>query len=325
MRASVGAFMSNRILADPLISLGYVGSSLDRISEQRGDAALIAKAMAHKDARVHALAGDIILLKKRGETLNALLSPAEARLLGDPIESVLIGLKGEAAHTGIAISPETAARAKESGEFAAIDLRSVAVQGLANEHLPSLATAKSLLIWNEKHRFCSNCGTETKSTQAGWRRECLSCGAHHFPRTDPCVIMLAVDNDRCLLGRSPRFLPNMWSCLAGFVEPGESFEEAVRREMFEESGLKIGRVSYFASQPWPFPMSVMIGFHAEAKTTELNIDWKELDGARWFSRDEVKLMLAGKHPDGLFTPPPVAIAHHIIRAYAEKGAGVLGS
>jgi NAD+ diphosphatase len=313
----------NEVLTEPLISLGYVGSTLDRIAEQRGNTALIMKAMAHADARVHALAGDVILLKRRGEKLDALLSPAEARSLGDPIESVLIGLKGEAAHTGISVSPETAARAKASGEFAAIDLRSVAVQGLANEHLPSLATAKALLMWHAQHGFCAKCGAKTKIEQAGWRRDCGNCGAAHFPRTDPCVIMLAVDHDRCLLGRSPRFLPSMWSCLAGFVEPGESFEEAVRRETFEESGLRIGRVSYFASQPWPFPMSVMIGFHAEAETTELNIDWKELDGARWFARDEVKLMLAGKHPDGLFTPPPVAIAHHIIRAFAERGSRVL--
>ncbi len=313
----------NEILTEPLISLGYVGSTLDRIAEQRGNTALIMKAMAHADARIHALAGDVILLKKRGEKLDALLSPAEARSLGDPIESVLIGLKGEAAHTGISVSPETAERAKAGGEFAAIDLRSVAVQGLANEHLPSLATAKALLMWHAQHGFCAKCGAKTKIEQAGWRRDCGNCGATHFPRTDPCVIMLAIDNDRCLLGRSPRFLPNMWSCLAGFVEPGESFEEAVRRETFEESGLKIGRVSYFASQPWPFPMSVMIGFHAEAKTTELNIDWKELEGARWFARDEVKLMLAGKHPDGLFVPPPIAIAHHIIRAFAEKGSRVL--
>ncbi len=313
----------NEILTEPLISLGYVGSTLDRIAEQRGNTALIMKAMAHADARIHALAGDVILLKKRGEKLDALLSPAEARSLGDPIESVLIGLKGEAAHTGISVSPETAERAKAGGESAAIDLRSVAVQGLANEHLPSLATAKALLMWHAQHGFCAKCGAKTKIEQAGWRRDCGNCGATHFPRTDPCVIMLAIDNDRCLLGRSPRFLPNMWSCLAGFVEPGESFEEAVRRETFEESGLKIGRVSYFASQPWPFPMSVMIGFHAEAKTTELNIDWKELEGARWFARDEVKLMLAGKHPDGLFVPPPIAIAHHIIRAFAEKGSRVL--
>jgi NAD+ diphosphatase len=315
--------MPNKILTNPPISLGYIGSKLDRISEQRRDTALIAKAMSHPGAGVHAFAGDIILLKKRGEKLDPLLSPAETRTLGEPVETMLIGLAGDAARTGITISAETAERAKTSGDYVLIDLRSIAVQGLADEHLPALATAKAVLLWHAKHRFCSNCGAETRSVEAGWRRDCPNCGVHHFPRTDPCVIMLAIDNDRCLLGRSPRFLPNMWSCLAGFVEPGESFEEAVRRETFEEAGIEIGRVSYFTSQPWPFPMSIMVGFHAEAKSTDLNIDWKELDGARWFSREEVRLMLANKHPDGLFTPPSVAVAHHIIRAFAENGAGVL--
>jgi NAD+ diphosphatase len=116
----------------------------------------------------------------------------------------------------------------------------------------------------------------------------------------------------------------MWSCLAGFVEPGESFEEAVKRETFEEAGIKTGRVSYFTSQPWPFPMSVMIGFYAEAKSVELHIDEKELEGARWFERDELKLIFSGEHPDGIIAPPKVAIAHHIIRGFMEKGVGVLG-
>jgi NAD+ diphosphatase len=315
----------NKILTEPLISLGYVGSQLDRISEQRDDDALIAKAAAHPAAGIYAIASDAILLKKRGERLDPLLSPSEIHALGQPIETVLLGLAGEAARSAISVCNENVELVKASGEFAAVDLRSIAVQGLANEHLPELATAKALLAWHARHRFCANCGAETKSSEAGWRRDCRQCGATHFPRTDPCVIMLAIDGERCLLGRSPRFLPNMWSCLAGFVEPGESFEEAVRRETFEESGIKTGRISYFASQPWPFPMSIMVGFHAEAKSTELKIDWNELEGARWFSRDEVKLMLAGQHRDGLFAPPPIAIAHHIIRAYAEKGAGVLGA
>jgi len=317
--------MSDRTLTEPLASLGYIGSTLDRISEQRGDTALIEKARAHADAGFYALAGENFLLRKRGEALDIFLSPGEASELGEPIETVFVGLAGNAARTGISISPDAAERAKESGEYAVIDLRSIAVQGLARDHLPALASAKAVLLWHARHRFCSNCGTETKSVEAGWRRDCPNCGTHHFPRTDPCVIMLAVDGERCLLGRSPRFLPNMWSCLAGFVEPGESFEEAVRRETFEEAGIRLGRVAYFASQPWPFPMSIMVGFHAEAKSVDLDIDWKELEGARWFPRDEVKLMFEGRHPDGLFTPPPIAIAHHIIRAFAEKGAKVLES
>jgi len=317
--------MSNRFLLDPLSSLGYVGSTLHRVSEKRGDAAFVQAAQNDPGAGIYALSGDVILLAKHGDTLDPLLTPAEAHRLGTPIETALIGLAGKAARTAISISREDAERAKERGDFLVIDLRSIAVQGLAPDHLSPLAAAKALLIWHATHRHCSKCGVETKNTEAGWRRDCPRCGTHHFPRTDPCVIMLAIDGENCLLGRQSRFPPGMWSCLAGFVEPGESFEEAVRREMFEEAGIKIGRVSYFASQPWPFPMSVMIGFHAEAQTTDLHLDMNELEGGRWASREEVSLMLHGKHPDHIFAPPPIAIAHHLIRDFIERGEKVLVS
>jgi NAD+ diphosphatase len=134
--------------------------------------------------------------------------------------------------------------------------------------------------------------------------------------------MLAISGERCVLGRSRRFAPTMWSCLAGFVEPGETIEEAVRREVLEEVGIGCGRVRYFASQPWPFPSSMMIGCHAEALDDKLVIDREELEDARWFDREELAAMLARRHPQGLTTPPPVAIAHHIIRSFVEDGADV---
>jgi NAD+ diphosphatase len=140
----------------------------------------------------------------------------------------------------------------------------------------------------------------------------------HFPRTDPVVIMLAIDGDRCLMGRAGRFVANMWSCLAGFIEPGESIEEAARRETLEEAGIVCGRVKYFASQPWPFPMSLMIGCHAQATSTEITVDREELEDARWFTRDEVVQMFRGEHPEQISIPPPIAIAHHIIRAWVES-------
>ena len=155
------------------------------------------------------------------------------------------------------------------------------------------------------------------SSQGGWRRDCPACRAQHFPRTDPVVIMLPVAGERCVLGRSHRFQPGMWSCLAGFVEPGEAIEDAVRRETREEAGILCGRVSYFASQPWPFPTSLMIGCHAEAMSRDIVVDRAELDDARWFDREEVATMLLRRHPDGLTTPPTVAIAYHIIRAWVE--------
>ena len=204
------------------------------------------------------------------------------------------------------------------------DLRSIATTRLvAPEHVPPLAEAKSLLGWHARHRFCANCGAPTRDSHAGWRRDCPACGAEHFPRTDPVVIMLAVDGERCLLGRQARFAKGMWSCLAGFVEPGETIEEAVRRETREEAGIVCGRVAYFASQPWPFPMSLMIGCHARALTTDLIVDHAELEDARWFARDEVAAMMLRRHPDGLVLTHPFAIAHHIVRAWLECDGSIV--
>ena len=308
----------------PWPPLGYVGSALDRAAERRNDAAFIAAAERHGNAGVYAVSGEVVVLARRGEMLDPLFSPAEANRLGAAQEKVFIGHAKGAARPGISLARETTEALKARGDLLVLDLRSIAIQGLAAEHLPALAAVKALLAWHATHRFCAKCGAETKSAEAGWRRDCTACGAHHFPRTDPCVIMLAIDGERCLLGRQSRFPPGMWSCLAGFVEPGETFEEAVRREMFEEAGIRTGRVAYYASQPWPFPMSVMIGFHAEAKTTDLNIDRNELEGARWVERAEVVDMLLRRHPGQIFTPPPIAIAHHLIRAFIEKGAKVFG-
>jgi NAD+ diphosphatase len=308
----------------PWPPLGYVGAPLDRAAERRGDAAFVAAAERHRGAGVYAISGEVVVLARRGENLDPLLSREEAKSLGPIFERVFVGLAEGAARTGVSLAQATAEALKARGDLLILDLRSIAMQGLAPEHLPGLATAKALLTWHATHRFCAKCGHESKSAEAGWRRDCPACGAHHFPRTDPCVIMLAIDGERCLLGRQARFPPGMWSCLAGFVEPGETFEEAVRREMFEEAGIKIGRVSYYASQPWPFPMSVMIGFHAEAESTDLTIDRNELEGARWIERAELAEMLLRRHREQIFTPPPVAIAHHLIRAFIERGEKVFG-
>ncbi len=135
--------------------------------------------------------------------------------------------------------------------------------------------------------------------------------------------MLVISGERCVLGRSRRFAPTMWSCLAGFIEPGETIEEAVRREVLEEAGITCGQVKYFASQPWPFPSSLMIGCHAQALSDKIVIDHEELEDARWFERDELAAMLKRQHKDGLTTPPPVAIAHHIIRDFVENGCNVI--
>lgn len=305
----------------PEVSLTYAGSLLDRLSEQRGDAALIDKLRAGANARTLVLAGEAFILAKRGETFDAGLAQEELSAVGEPLETALLGKTAdEHGRFALAIPPERIDAIKAGGKFISVDLRSIALQGLVPpEDLSRLATAKALLSWHERHRFCSNCGAPTKVSQAGWRRDCMKCSAQHFPRTDPCVIMLAIYQDKCLLARQTRFPPGMWSALAGFVEPGESVEEAVRRETLEEAGIGSERVAYFASQPWPFPMSIMIGCFTEAKTDQLKIDEVELEAARWVTRDECRLLLSGQHPARMFAPPPIAIAHHLIKTFVERG------
>ena len=316
--------MTDRTAESPAPYLAYAGSKLDRAAERRGDAAFVARAYARDDARAYVIAGEKIVLAQANGKLDPLFTAEAAAKLGRSPETILIGLDGEAAHFAQALAAEDASKLEARSDLTLVDFRTVAMKGLISEELLGpAAAAKALLTWHARHRFCSNCGTPTIVSEAGWRRDCPGCGVQHFPRTDPCVIMLAIDDDRCLLGRSARFPGNMWSCLAGFVEPGESVEDAVRRETFEEAGITTGRVRYFASQPWPFPMSLMIGCHAKANATELKIDRAELEDARWVSRAEAASMIARQHPDGLFVPPPIAIAHHLIRAYVERGADVL--
>ena len=205
---------------------------------------------------------------------------------------------------------------KGRNDLLVTDLRSIAVQGLvAADDLPPIAEAKAVLHWHVRHRFCPNCGAATRLICGGWRRDCPQCKAEHFPRTDPVVIMLAIDGDRCLLGRSPRFVPTMWSCLAGFVEPGESIEDAVHRETREEAGITCGRVVYFASQPWPFPASLMVGFSATAAPTEVPRADEELEDVRWFSRDDIANGMAG-------LPPSQSVSYRLIEDWYDSGSSV---
>jgi NAD+ diphosphatase len=270
--------------------------------------------------RSYIFAGDAVVLRRTPQGgLDPLFVPAAARKLGRPAETAFLGVVDGAARFALSLDSAAAEAVQTDADSTTSDLRSIAVRGLVDpDHLPPLAEAKALFNWHSRHRFCSNCGALTETVEAGWRRDCRSCKAQHFPRTDPVVIMLVVSSEHCLLGRSHRFQPGMWSCLAGFVEPGETIEEAVRRETREESGITLGRVRYFASQPWPFPTSLMIGCHAEALSHEIIIDRAELADARWFTREEVALMLARAHPEGFTAPHPFAIAYHIIRGWLEN-------
>jgi len=309
----------------PWPSLGYIDNALDRAALRRIDPQFLDNSAAQETCGFYIVGGEMVVLKRLGDRCDPMFSAQEISAVAVAPERVFLGLVRDAGRFGVSLPQEAIEALKADERFHVTDLRSIAVQGLVPaEHLAPLAEAKALLHWHARRHFCSNCGHPTRVVQAGWRRDCTHCEAQHFPRTDPVVIMLAVKGDQCLLGRQSRFAQGMWSCLAGFVEPGETIEDAARRETLEEAGIRCGRVRYFASQPWPFPSSLMIGCHTEAISNEIVVDHDELEDARWFSRDEAAVMLMRTHPDGLGTPPPMAIAHHIIRAWVEKGDGVFG-
>jgi NAD+ diphosphatase len=300
--------------------LGYTESRIDRAADKRGNAGTLQALENDPAARWYVVGGELVAIRRTAAGLDPLFEREAAQQLRGASHSAFLGLMNGQPRFALAIDQAAMEALKNRDDFEVSDLRTIAVRGMVDvDHLPPLAEGKSLLLWHTRRKFCSNCGSPTRSSDAGWRRDCPGCKMQHFPRTDPVVIMLVIDGERCLLGRSGRFATNSWSCLAGFVEPGETIEDAVRREVSEEAGIACGQVKYFRSQPWPFPSSLMIGCHAQALSRELVVDHNELEGARWFDRDEVATMLLHQHPEGLITPVPVAIAYHIIRAWVEKG------
>ncbi len=313
--------------------VGFSGDPLDRLSDRRDDAEFVDGLRAYPAARSLVIARDMPVLKVRGEAFDPWFAMDEVGKLGQARETVLLGRRA-GGPVFATLLDDAASRIEEvpadntyldrrvivipgRGDVRVTDLRSLTMRGAFDRPTTAmLAGAKSLLYWHARHRFCSVCGAPSTLAAAGWRRECQACKAAHFPRTDPVVIMLAVDGDRCLLGRQPRFPKGMYSALAGFLEPGETIEEAVRREIKEEAGIDCGKIDFVASQPWPFPSSLMIGCLAKAISVEATVDRTELEDARWFTRAEARSMLEGKHPDGLTAPQPLAIAHHLLRAWA---------
>jgi len=201
-----------------------------------------------------------------------------------------------------------------------------AIADLPADELALYGGARSLLDWHARHRFCANCGQPTMLAKGGWQRDCLACGAAHFPRTDPVTIMLVEHRgpkgSRVLLGRNARFPGRSYSALAGFIEPGETIEEAVAREVFEEAGVRVRDVSYIASQPWPFPSQLMIACHAYADDDALTLDATELEDAQWFTRGQVIEAFEKGQESASFVPPfPLAIAHHMLRWWLETNDG----
>ena len=310
--------------------MGFTQNPLDRISDKRDDAVFMALLLARADAKALVIARDMPVL-----AANELLFPvATTQEFGEVSEEVFLGLWDGIPIFAILLTDDSSEvlevadegglldtriiRLKARHDLALNDTRSLAINHeIPAEMLGILAQAKAVLHWNATHRFCGRCGGLTVQAASGWRRDCPHCDSQHFPRTDPVVIMLAVDGERCLLGRQPRFPKGMYSCLAGFLESGETLEDAVRRELFEEAGIRVGEVQYLGSQPWPFPASLMMGAIAQATTSEIKLDTDELEDARWFSKDEARSLLIGTHSDGLNSPVDMAIAHHILKAWVE--------
>jgi len=295
----------------------FAGNTLDRRSEVRPDGCL-EEALADGTAAAYAATEGRLLISFDGTDCRSLFSVSELEWLDpDFAEAILLGFtrNGE---PRLMIPVRTKAE-DIPAPLKALDCRSIYQQRLLPaEQLGEVAQGASLLAWNEASKHCGRCGTATQPKGGGYRRYCPACARESFPRTDPVVIMLTLDeaNGRCLLGRSPHFRPGMYSCLAGFLEPGETIEDAVRRETLEESGIALGRVRYHASQPWPFPHSLMIGCYGEALSHEIRFDGTELEDCRWFSRAEVLEMLAHPADEGPSVPPEGSIAHRLITDWA---------
>ena len=288
--------------------IAFAGAGLDRADHIRSDPEALAALMDWR-ARLLRLDGLDPQIDPDGNLTWGTLADAAPES-----ELVFLGLaQGKACFAEVS--------AGLIGSVAPANLRLwAAMSALDSAELATYGTARALVDWHARHRYCARCGCPTVLTKGGWQRSCTNdtCKGEHFPRVDPVTIMLVERDGMLLLGRQPRFPPRRYSALAGFLEPGESIEEAVAREVFEEAGVVVRDVSYVASQPWPFPSSLMIGCHSYTDDAELTVDRTELEEADWFSREEIAAAMAGDESGRLLTPPSQAIAHHLLKWWLAK-------
>lgn len=281
---------------------GFTGGTFDRADRIRGDKDALAAAMADPRARLLRMNALDPELDADGHLVWDSLAFAP-----DDADLVFLGFEGDRPHFAAASRSE-----------APVKGRSMAIMRMLDAFAPgdaaNYAAARSVVDWHMRHRFCAVCGTATEVFRAGWGRKCPNCGAEHFPRTDPVVIMIAEYQGKALLGRGNGWPPGRYSALAGFLEPGESIEEAVARETLEEAGVTVRDVRYVASQPWPFPSSLMIACTSIADSDTLTVDHGELEDAIWVTRDEARAALA-RQPAPFVAPPPYAIAHTLLTAW----------
>jgi NAD+ diphosphatase len=287
--------------------------SHERIGHRRTDEAWLASRWADPATRVVVLAGGRFPVTRAGDRAGvAWLPPAEAEELAGAGERVLLGMHDDVVH--FALLPHHFRAPEDWGMLRTVGMR------LGRQDQGFLVQAQALAEWHRAHRHCGRCGDRLRRARGGYVSVCEGCGREQFPRTDPAVIMLVVDeDDRALLGRQPSWPVGRWSTLAGFVDPGESLEEAVRREVLEETGIAVGEVRYVGNQPWPFPSSLMVGFLGRATSTAISLDDDELEGARWFTRDEIA---AGGRSGELVTPGEFSISGSLLRLwYGERLPG----
>jgi NAD+ diphosphatase len=310
----------------------FGGSALNRAAEIRGDEAALAKAVAHPDAACLLLwRGKALMHGDHFERLSWIMMGhplIQSGPGGDVASPVFLGFEDDGApcfaldisnwepvgedlsSVGAFVDRSEQQHPDIAPGHVFVELRRIMTR-LSARDAELLATAKAVISWHKTHKFCACCGAKSEMVQAGWQRSCPECGGQHFPRTDPVVIMLITHGNSVLMGRSPGWPEGMYSLLAGFVEPGETLEAAVRREVMEEAGVPVGQVSYLASQPWPFPASLMFGCAGEALSRDITIDPVEIEHAMWMTKEEMLQAFAGEHPTVL-PARKGAIAHFLL-------------
>ena len=290
-----------------MTQLAFTGHGLDRADDVRNDPELLAELRARSDARLIAMAGlapELDGKALRTVPIASVDSDADLIFLGKRDGAPLFAYVSGAGDNRPAYQQKVDIRA-----LAHMDAADLAIYG----------GARALVDWHGRHRFCANCGAATDIAKGGWQRNCPSCKAQHFPRTDPVAIMLVEHDDALLLARGKGWPDRTFSALAGFIEPGESIEEGVAREVLEETAINVRDVSYLASQPWPFPSQLMIGCHSYADTRNFSLDMAELSEAHWFTRDQIAAEWAkGRDAERFIAANPAAIAHHLVKWWMEK-------